>query len=79
MQLAAGTGCAVDAHGLPVGDAQLLSHEIDTVDELGDGMLDLNPRVHLEEIELTRLREQELDRPGAHVPDGAGSRRGSLR
>ena len=34
------------------GDAQLLLDEVDAVDQLGHRMLDLQPRVHLEEEEL---------------------------
>ena len=35
-------------------DAQLLLDEVDAVDELGDRVLDLQPRVHLQEEELRR-------------------------
>ena len=37
------------------GDAQLLLDEVDAVHQLGHGMLDLQPRVHLEEEELARV------------------------
>ena len=37
--------------GSPDGDEQLRPHEIDAGDELGDRMLDLQPRVHLEKVE----------------------------
>ena len=43
---------------------------------LGDRMLDLQPRVHLEEIEAAVLVEQELDRAGVGVADRPGDRRG---
>src|SRR2546430_11642907 len=33
-------------------------HEIDAGDELGDGMLDLDARVHLDEVELPVLVEE---------------------
>ena len=38
--------------------------------ELGHGMLDLQPRVHLQEPEPAVRLEEELDRAGAHVADG---------
>jgi hypothetical protein len=45
-------------------------HEVDAGHELGDGMLDLEARVHLEEVEaLAVLVEQEL--AGAGVDVGA--------
>ena len=48
------------------GDADLFEHEIDVGDHLGHGMLDLNARVHLDEIELAVLVE-ELDRADAEI------------
>ena len=48
------------------GDADLLQHEIDAGDHLGDRMLDLDARVHLDEIELAVLVE-EFDRADAEV------------
>src|SRR5881398_680143 len=56
--------------------AQLLVDEVDSRDELGDGMLDLDATVQLEEEEVTAL-EHELGRAGAAVADRAceGSRR----
>ncbi len=50
---------------------QLLLHEVDAGDELGDRMLHLQPRVHLEEEELVRRirRHDELDGAGAGVAD----------
>src|SRR5215469_18596928 len=56
-------------------DAQLLAHQVDAADHLADRVLDLEPRVHLDEVELAVLVE-ELDRPGVLVagllqrPDG---------
>ena len=38
------------------GDPQLLLDEVEAVDELGDRVLDLQARVHLEEEELARRR-----------------------
>src|SRR5688500_7728198 len=49
------------------GDAQLPVHEIDTVHELRDRMLHLEPRVHLQEVELTIAVEQEFAGAGIHV------------
>ena len=37
--------------GSPGGDAQLLAHDVDPGHELGDGMLDLEARVQLDEVE----------------------------
>ena len=48
------------------GDADLLQHQIDVGDHLGHRMLDLDARVHLDEIELAVL-EQELDRADAEI------------
>ncbi len=45
-------------------------HQIEAGHHLGDRMLDLQPRVHLEEIEAAVLVEQELDRAGVGVADG---------
>ena len=41
-------------------------------------MLDLEPRVHLEEREAAAVVEQELARPRAHVADGAPERQRRL-
>src|SRR6185312_2673968 len=43
-------------------------------DELGHRMLDLQPRVHLEEIEALVLAGDELDSAGAVVADRLGER-----
>src|SRR6266566_9118233 len=51
------------------GDPQLPGDEIEPGDRLGDRMLDLQPRVHLEKIELFGGVEQELDGSGAAVAD----------
>ena len=42
-------------------DAQLLLDEVDAVDELGHRMLDLQPRVHLEEEEVARRRRSAMN------------------
>src|SRR5437762_2405742 len=74
---AAFQGVTADLHvalaiGQPLtrGDQQLRLHEIDAGDELGDGMLDLDARVHLDEVELPVLIE-ELHGAGAAVADRA--------
>ena len=51
-------------------DAQLPFDEIDAGDHLGHRMLDLQPRVHLHEIERAVLLGDELDGAGADVADG---------
>ena len=63
---------------LAVGDGQLQRDEVDAVDELGHGMLDLEPGVHLEEVELAVLAEQELDRAGAAVAATERGRHGHV-
>ena len=55
-------------------DANLPSHQIDAGHHLGDRVLDLQPRVHLEEVEPAVLVEQKLDRAGIGVADGARDR-----
>src|SRR6516225_4123754 len=50
----------------PHGDAQLPLHEVDARDHLGHGMLDLQARVHLDEMETGCIRD-EFDRPGADI------------
>jgi hypothetical protein len=53
---------------LPRRHLDLLLHEVDARRELRDGMLDLDPRVHLDEEELVVL-EQELERARAAIAD----------
>ena len=55
-------------------DPELVRDEVATRDELRDGVLDLEPRVHLEERERAAVVEQELAGPGAHVADRARQR-----
>ena len=52
---------------LAAGDAQLQFDQIEPGDRLGDGMLDLQPRVHFHEIELAALIEQEFQRARALI------------
>ena len=51
-------------------------HQVDAGHHLGDRMLDLQPRVHLEEVEAAVLVEQELDRAGVGVADRLRDGRG---
>ena len=53
------------------GDLDLRAHEVDAERRLRDRVLDLEPRVHLEEVEVALLVEEELDRSGADVADRA--------
>ena len=61
------------ASGSPGRDPQLLLDQVEPVDQLGDRVLDLQPRVHLEEEELAGSSAvgEELDGAGADV---AGTR-----
>ena len=54
------------------GDLELAAHEVDARHQLGDGVLDLDARVHLEEVPAAVGREQELGRAGADVADRLG-------
>ena len=60
-----------DRERLAGGDQDLLAHDVDAGDRLGDGVLDLDARVHLEEEVLAVRGQQPLDRPGRPVVDGA--------
>ena len=59
---------------LPVGDAHLAGDQVDVGDLLGDGVLDLDARVHLDEHVMAALVEQELHGARAGVVDLAGER-----
>jgi hypothetical protein len=50
-------------------DANLRSDQIDPGDHLGDRVLDLQPGVHLQEVEFAGGIEQKLNRPCAGVAD----------
>ncbi len=62
--------------GLPGGDAQLRLDEVDVGDFLGDGVLDLDARVHLDEHVLAGALphgvDEELDGAGVDVVQGLG-------
>ena len=55
------------------GDAQLFLDDVDSRDELRHRMLDLDPAVQLEEVEVAPV-EHELDRAGAPVAERAAER-----
>ena len=55
-----------DRKRLALGDADLLAHQVDAGDHLGDRMLDLQAGVHLDEVELA-VFPQELDRARAAI------------
>ena len=57
-----------EAQLLAGGDADLLLHDVDAGDHLGDRVLDLDARVHLDEEELVVL-VQELERARAAIAD----------
>ncbi len=57
---------------LACGDSDLLAHQVDPGDELGDRVLHLQTGVHLQEVEVAVGREEELDRADAAVVDGFG-------
>ena len=52
----------------------LRSHHVDAGHFLRDGVLDLNPRVDLDEVQVVGVRvDEELDRPRVVVVDGAAN------
>ncbi|OSY53894.1 hypothetical protein BG846_00430 [Streptomyces fradiae ATCC 10745 = DSM 40063] len=57
-------------------DAQLEGHQVDAVHGLGDGVLDLEPGVHLQEVRGAVRADEELDGARAPVADGAGGAHG---
>ena len=60
------------AQPLTGGDPQLIGDEVATGHQLRDGVLHLEPRVHLEEDRFATFVEQELARPGPDVADRGG-------
>jgi hypothetical protein len=64
--------------GLSRGDLELQPDEVQAGDRLGHGVLDLEPGVHLEEPELARAVDHELDRPRTDVADGPGEGHGGV-
>ena len=60
------------------GDADLLFHDVDARDFLGDGMLDLDAGIHLDEVERAGRIEQEFDGAGIDVIHRRGRLDGGL-
>ena len=60
----------LDRQFLAGGRADHQLDEIEAGDQLRHRMLDLQPRVHLEEVEIAILVDDELDGAGAVVADG---------
>ena len=61
------TGGIVVAERLAVGDPDHLANQVDAGDLLGDRVLDLQARVHLEEGDRAVLADQELAGAGSDV------------
>src|SRR4051794_1341778 len=57
----------MDVQALALSDPDLPTDEVDVGDHLRHRMLDLQPGVHLEEIERPALVQQELDGAGIRV------------
>src|SRR4029079_4891930 len=55
-----------DFKRVPAGDPDLLAHEVQSGDEFGHGMFDLQARVHFDEIELP-VFIKEFDRADAEI------------
>ena len=72
-----GGGILGEREFLARGDAELLGDDVDAGDDLGDGVLDLDAGVDLEEGDGAVLRDDVLDGAGAGVADlladGAGA------
>src|SRR5438093_1619201 len=67
-----------EAELLPGRDPELLLDEVAPRHELGHGVLDLEPRVHLEEVEAPVAVHEELHRTRIDVADGGGDAAGRL-
>src|SRR5690606_13702076 len=73
--VAAGLGVA-ETELLAVGDSYLPLHQVEAGHHLGDGVLDLEPGVHLEEVELAALVDEELDGAGVGITARLGGGEG---
>src|SRR5205085_2385925 len=60
------------------GDPQLVGDEVATRDELRDGVLNLEPGVHLEEEERAAIVDEELTRAGRGVTNVCGETEGGI-
>ncbi len=57
---------------VPIGHQDLAAYEVDAGHHFSDRVLHLDARVHFDEEVLVAIHvEQELDRPGAAIVDGA--------
>ncbi len=66
--MTAGFGVGV-VDGAALSDAELLAHEVDPGDLFGNGVLDLEARIDLEEGDRAVFRDEELAGTRADVPD----------
>ena len=65
-------GCT--PHGTsPAGDAELLPDQVDAVHQLGDRMLDLDPGVHLEEVEPPSSASRNSHVPAPRYPTASAA------
>ena len=64
------------AHGVTLRDEDLGAHEVDARDHFGDGVLDLNAGVHLDEVVVAVAVHEEFHGAGVHVADGLGDLHG---
>ena len=64
------------ADRLTLGDEDLRAHEVDVRDHLGDGVLDLDAGVHLDEVVVAVAVDEELHRAGVDIADGLGDLHG---
>ena len=65
-------------HGLPAGDAELFTDDVDTGDELSNGVFHLDASVHLEKEELPGGCKKEFNRSGTDVVHRFCRRHGGL-
>ena len=66
----------VEAERLPGGDPELVGDQVPPGHRLGHRVLDLEPRVHLQEEEPAVIGQEELDRARPDVPGGSGHAQG---
>ena len=67
-----------NGRGSPGGDPDLLLDQVDAGDHLGDGVLDLDPGVDLDEVEVVVGVDEELAGAGVDVAGGLGEPDGGL-
>ncbi|MPM65991.1 hypothetical protein SDC9_112895 [bioreactor metagenome] len=65
--MAGGLGCCGDRQRQAVGHAQLFDHQVHTRGLFGDGVLDLQARVHFKEGDRAGLAQQVFHRARAHI------------